>query len=302
MRVWLPSSSFLDSLKGFESDIQVVNASTGIPDSCEDVEFLVPPMFEIRSEIEALIPTMKSLKVIHSLSAGVEDLLPHVRQGVTLCNSTDAHHTSTAEMAVALTLASLRGIDHFSRQYDWPLRTQHIWQSLADTKVLIIGYGSVGTAIERRLDGFECEVIKVARHSRDGVYGVSELISLLPLCDVVIMCTPHTAETENLADKDFFTHMKQGALFVNVSRGPTANTNDLVEAVRTGHIRAALDVTEPEPLPLGHPLLTLPNVLLTPHVAGRSTALQSRLNNLICAQVKRYLTGEPLKNVITGLY
>ena len=102
--------------------------------------------------------------------------------------------------------------------------------------------------------------------------------------------------------ENFFSHMKQWALFVNVSRGPTADTHDLVDAVRSGHIRAALDVTEPEPLPLGHPLLTLPNVLLTPHVAGRSTALQSRLNNLICAQVKRYLTGEPLTNVITGLY
>ena len=302
MKVWLPSSSFLESLKGFEDEIQVVNSEKGIPDLIEDVEFLVPPMFEIRSEIEALIPKMKSLRVIHSLSAGVEDLLPHVRQGVKLCNSTDAHHTSTAEMAVALTLASLRGISHFSREYDWQLRTQQIWQSLADSKVLIIGYGSVGAAIERRLSGFECEVVRVARHAREGVYGVAELDQLLPLCDVVILCTPLTVETENLANKNFFAHMKQGALFVNVSRGPIANTNDLVDAIRTGHIRAALDVTEPEPLPSEHPLLNLPNVLLTPHVAGRSTALQSRLNDLICAQVKRYLTGEPLKNVISGLY
>jgi phosphoglycerate dehydrogenase-like enzyme len=302
MKVWLPSSSFLESLKGFEDEIQVVNSEKGIPDLIEDVEFLVPPMFEIRSEIEALIPKMKSLRVIHSLSAGVEDLLPHVRQGVKLCNSTDAHHTSTAEMAVALTLASLRGISHFSREYDWQLRTQQIWQSLADSKVLIIGYGSVGAAIERRLSGFECEVVRVARHAREGVYGVAELDQLLPLCDVVILCTPFTVETENLANKNFFAHMKQGALFVNVSRGPIANTNDLVDAIQTGHIRAALDVTEPEPLPSEHPLLNLPNVLLTPHVAGRSTALQSRLNDLICAQVKRYLTGEPLKNVISGLY
>ena len=302
MRVWLPSLTFLDSLKEFKDEIQIVNSETGIPDFIDDVEFLVPPMFEIRAEIEALIPKMKSLRVIHSLSAGVEDLLPHVRQGVKLCNSTDAHHTSTAEMAVALTLASLRGISHFSREYDWQLRTQQIWQSLADSKVLIIGYGSVGAAIERRLSGFECEVVRVARHAREGVYGVAELDQLLPLCDVVILCTPLTVETENLANKNFFAHMKQGALFVNVSRGPIANTNDLVDAIRTGHIRAALDVTEPEPLPSEHPLLNLPNVLLTPHVAGRSTALQSRLNDLICAQVKRYLTGEPLKNVISGLY
>ena len=302
MRVWLPSLTFLDSLKEFKDEIQIVYSETGIPDFIDDVEFLVPPMFEIRAEIEALIPKMKSLKVIHSLSAGVEDLLPHVREGVKLCNSTDAHHTSTAEMAVALTLASLRGLDHFSRDYDWSLRTQQVWQSLADTKVLIVGYGSVGAAIERRLSGFECEVIRVARQAREGIYGVTELFELLPTCDVVILCTPHTAETENLADKNFFAQMKQGALFVNVSRGPTANTNDLVDAIRVGHIRAALDVTEPEPLPSGHPLLTLPNVLITPHIAGRSTALQSRLNTLICAQVKRYLTGEPLKNVIDGLY
>lgn len=302
MKVWLPSDSFLESLKDFESEIQVVNSSTDIPESVQDVEFLVPPMFEIRREIETLIPKMHSLKVIHSLSAGVEELLPHVRQGVVLCNSSDAHHTSTAEMAVALTLASLRGIDHFSRNYDWPLRTARIWQSLADTKVLIIGYGSVGMAIERRLAGFECTVIKVARTARQGVFGVDELPNLLPECDVVILCTPHTIETEDLADKSFFAQMKQNALFVNVSRGPTANTNDLVDAIRSGHIRAALDVTDPEPLPAEHPLFTLPNVLITPHVAGRSTALQSRLNQLITAQVRRYLTGEPLKNIITGFY
>lgn len=302
MKVWLPSSSFLDSLAGFENEIQIVNASTGIPVSVDDVEFLVPPFFEIRREIELLIPKMKSLKVIHSLSAGVEDLLPHVRPGVTLCNSTDAHHTSTAEMAVALILASLREIDHFAKSYEWSSRTSHLQQSLADTKVMILGYGSVGMAIERRLSGFECEVIRVARHSREGVHGISEIFELLPLCEVVIMCTPLTPETVNLADKRFFAQMKSGALFVNVARGPTANTDDLMDAIKTGHIRAALDVTDPEPLPMDHPLLTLPNVLITPHVAGITTALQPRLNKLISAQVKRYLSGEPLKNIITGQY
>ncbi|MBI3428618.1 MAG: 2-hydroxyacid dehydrogenase [Actinobacteria bacterium] len=302
MKLWLPHDSQYYSLEKFARDIEIVNAATGIPHDLRDVEFIVPPMFDLRNEFRVLFSKMPSLKVIHSLSAGIEDLRTLVPKGVTLCNSTDAHHTSTAEMALALILASLRGIDEFARKYDWKVRTEKIWQSLADKRVLIIGYGSVGQAIDRRLSGFECEVVKVARHTRDDVHSTDELPALLPISDVVVIALPHTSETEGLADAKFFSLMRNGALFVNVSRGATANTVDLVAALSGGRISAALDVTDPEPLPNGHPLFSMKNVLITPHVAGRSTALEPRLTRLIKEQVKRYMAGQPLKNIITGDY
>lgn len=302
MKIWLPHDSQYYSLEKFANEIEIVNATTGIPDDLSDVEFIVPPMFELQNEFRVLFPKLPSLKVIHSLSAGIEDLRNLVPKGVTLCNATDAHHTSTAEMAVTLILASLRGIDEFARKYDWKVRTEKIWQSLADKKVLIVGYGSVGQAIERRLSGFECEVFRVARHAREGVHSMEKLPILLPLSDVVVITVPHTPETEKLANAKFFSLMRNGSLFVNVSRGATVNTEDLVAALRNGHINAALDVTDPEPLPDGHPLFSLGNVLITPHVAGRSTALEPRLTRLIKEQVARYMTGQPLKNVITGDY
>ena len=130
----------------------------------------------------------------------------------------------------------------------------------------------------------------------------AELPDLLPNSDVVIIAVPYTPDTEGLADAKFFSLMREGALFVNVSRGPIANTDDLVNAVRDGHISAALDVTDPEPLPDGHPLFSLRNVLITPHIAGRSSALEPRLTSVIKEQVERYMTGQPLKNLITGAY
>lgn len=166
--------------------------------------------------------------------------------------------------------------------------------------MLIVGYGSIGAAIERRLAGFEVEITRVARSARPGVRPVSEIAELLPRADVVVLATPLTPETDGLVNKDFLARMPDGALLVNVSRGRVVDTDALLAELSAGRLHAALDVAEPEPLPAGHPLWSAPNVLITPHVGALTAALAPRARRLLVDQVRRYAAGEPLANVVVG--
>jgi len=249
---------------------------------------------------------MPSLKVAQTLTAGVDDVRPLVPAGVTLCNARGVHDASTAELAVALVLASLRGIPDFVRDAGgWDGRRR---DALADRTVLIVGYGSVGAAVERRLAGFECEVLRVARTAREGsddvdaVHGMDELDDLLTAADVVILTVPMTEETRGLVDAAFLSRMPDGAVLVNVSRGPVVRTDALLAEVASGRLRAALDVTDPEPLPPEHPLWSCPNVLISPHVGGNTTAFLPRAMRLVAEQVRRHVEGRPLLNVIRDDY
>jgi phosphoglycerate dehydrogenase-like enzyme len=212
------------------------------------------------------------------------------------------HDASTAELAVALILASLRGLPDFVRsaqrgEWDGSRR-----DSLADRTVLIVGYGSVGRAVERRLAGFECEVRRVARTARDGVEPLDALPALLPLADVVVLTLPMTEETRGMVDATFLSRMHDGALLVNVARGPVVRTDALLSEVTSGRLRAALDVTDPEPLPPDSPLWSCPNVLVSPHVGGNTTAFLPRAVRLVADQLRRYVAGEELRNVINADY
>ncbi|MGZ4459556.1 MAG: NAD(P)-dependent oxidoreductase, partial [Nocardioidaceae bacterium] len=171
-----------------------------------------------------------------------------------------------------------------------------------DRRVLVVGHGAIGEAIERRLAGFETEVVRVARHARAGVHGVDELPALLPEADVVVLILPVTDETKGLVDAAFLRSMKDGALLVNVARGAIVDTDALVAALHEGRIRAALDVTDPEPLPAGHPLWRAPHLLLSPHVGGDSTAMEPRAHRLVFEQLRRFAAGEELANVVDGAY
>ena len=280
---------------------EVVDPTRDVPDSVTDVAFYVPP-YDMGPRIADTLPRMTSLQVIQTMTAGVDNVRGHVPPGVTLCNGRGIHDTSTAELTLALILASLRGLPRFVRQQDG-----HEWrggfeQSLADKRVLLVGYGAVGSAIEARLRPFECEVVPVARSARDGVHAITELPELLPAADVVVLIVPLTGETRGLVDAAFLDRMRDGALLVNVARGAVVVTDDLVAALESGRIRAALDVTDPEPLPAEHPLWTAPNVLVSPHVGGASSAMWPRAHRLVREQLERYAAGEPLANVMTGEY
>ncbi len=272
-----------------------------LPATLDEVAFYVLPYMRGAAVLDRA-GDMPKLQVVQTLTAGYEEFLPLLPEGATLCNAAGLHDTSTAELAVALTLASGRHLDTFARRQEtgtW----QQIWgRSLADQRVLIVGYGHIGQAIERRLQGFEvASITRVAHSARPGppeVHAVSELHELLSGADVVILIAPHTPETDRLIGAAELALMPEAALLVNVARGRLVDTVALVAELGTGRIRAALDVTDPEPLPPDHPLWHAPNVLISPHVGGASSAFGPRADRLIAAQLARFAGGEPLANVV----
>ncbi|MEV4424430.1 2-hydroxyacid dehydrogenase [Streptomyces sp. R-07] len=249
---------------------------------------------------------MTSLRVVQTLSAGIDHVTPGIgalRPGVALCNAKGVHEASTAELTLALILASLRGIPGFVRGQDAEEWRAGFYPALADKSVLIVGYGSIGSAIEDRLAPFECaRVARVARSARTTergpVHALTDLPALLPEADVVVLSTPLTPATTHLADAGFLGRMKDGALLVNVARGPVVDTTALLKEVESGRITAALDVTDPEPLPAGHPLWHAPGVLISPHVGGSTSAFMPRAKRLIAGQLRRFAAGEELANVL----
>jgi phosphoglycerate dehydrogenase-like enzyme len=250
----------------------------------------------------ALLPRLPALRTVQTLTAGTDDVLAHLPPGVAVCNAHGLHDASTAELAVALILASLRNIPEFVRNQAEGVWDQSFQPALADRTVLIVGYGSIGAALERRLIPFECDVLRVARTARQSgygpVHGLADLPALLPGADVVVLLTPLTEQTRGLADAAFLALMKQDALLVNVARGPVVDTAALLAELGSGRLRAALDVTDPEPLPAGHPLWTAPRTLITPHVGGPSSAFLPRALRLLRSQLLLAHAGKPLANTV----
>jgi phosphoglycerate dehydrogenase-like enzyme len=271
--------------------------SSELPADLSQVGFYVPAYMGSRNSLE-IVAHMPNLEVVQLLTVGFDAALEHVPDHVILCNAVGVHDASTAELAVALVLASLRGIDDFARampQGEWIHNRR---PSLADRRVGVIGAGGVGQAIANRLNAFEAEVTIVARSQRPGVIAISELPSLLPEVDVVILAIPLNASTTGLVDDSFLSQMRDGALLVNVARGGVVDTQALVQHTQQGRIRAALDVTDPEPLPPEHPLWRIPGVLISPHVGGDTSAFLPRARALVEKQISRWHRGEPLAHVV----
>ena len=303
VKAWLPwedPETFLGGLPaGFDVDFF---DGAERPASLAEVEFYVPGYMG-GDQVIQVVRDMPNLKVVQTQTAGFEQVVPHLAEGVTLCNARGVHDASTAELAVGLILASYRRLPRAVRnqaQEVWPSSYTELDDSLADRTVMILGYGSIGEALERRLTGFECEIIRVARRPREGVHPITDLPGLLPRADVVVVLTPATAETRGMVDAKFLAQLKDGALLVNVARGVVVDTDALLAELTMERISAALDVTHPEPLPAGHPLWSAPNVLINPHRGGASTAFEPRVARLVRAQLKRYANGEALINVVAG--
>lgn len=280
---------------------ETVDPTEDVPDSVEEVRFYVPP-YSVGPRVSEVMARMSRLEVVQTLTAGVDNVRAAVPEGVTLCNGRGIHDTSTAELALTLTLASLRGIPGFVRDHD-----RHAWAprwrpALADRRVLLVGYGAIGAAVEARLAPFEVDVVRVARSAREGVHPIEDLPGLLPDADVVILLVPLTDATRGLVDAAFLARMKDGALLVNLSRGAVVVTEDLVAALASARITAAIDVVDPEPLPPDSPLWEVPGLLVSPHVGGASSAMWPRAHRLVREQLTRYAAGEPLVNVMSGDY
>jgi phosphoglycerate dehydrogenase-like enzyme len=311
--MWVPSDWVADGLSGLGGvDLEVVAlgrdmGETGdigpvaVPASVTDVEFYVPSFFPSAASSRVL-GEMRSLRVVQALTAGVDWIRPHVPPSVALCNARGAHDASTAEWVVAAMLGALRAFPLFVTEQAAGRWAYQGTDQLATKNVLIVGYGAIGAAVEQRLAGFEVTVQRVARNPRPGVAGLAELPSLLPAADVVVLLVPFTAQTKGLADEAFLARMKDGALLVNAARGAVVDTAALVAEVASGRLRAALDVTDPEPLPPGHDLWSLPGAFITPHVAASTPVSRQRAARLVREQAEAFLQGEPLRNVISGAY
>ncbi|WP_287409625.1 2-hydroxyacid dehydrogenase [Oceanithermus sp.] len=264
-----------------------------------EAEFVVPT----RRRMAEALARMPRLRVVQTISAGVDWVLPHVPPGVTLADARGVHDVAVSEWVLTALLTSVKRVPElWERQqaaaWEGGLRPGELWGQT----VLILGYGSIGRAVEARLAPFGVRVLRVAHRPRLGVQTLEALAELLPRADAVVLLLPLTPATRGLVDADFLARMKPGALLVNAGRGALVDTAALLEALRSGRVRAALDVTDPEPLPADHPLWRAPGVWITPHLAGSSPRLRERGFALVRAQVARYLRGEPLFNVVREGY
>jgi phosphoglycerate dehydrogenase-like enzyme len=298
MAVLVPGDDGLADLVASRFPAAKVLTYGAIDGPLDDVSFYCLPYMGASAAVE-LVRSMPRLHVIQSLSSGVDDVIGHVPDGVTLCNGRGLHHEeSTAELAVGLVLAALRCLPQFVRQQSTGAWRHLRADSLDGKRVLILGHGAIGRAVEARLAPFGANMTRVSRTPRFGVQPLAALTGQAASADVLIVCLPLTDVTRGIVGAEVLAALHDGALLVNVSRGPVVDSAALRQEVSAGRLMAALDVTDPEPLPPDDGLWSLPNVLITPHVGGDTTAFVARAGEFLVAQVGRHLHGEPLMNVI----
>lgn len=280
-------------------EVIVWNGDGPAPDGV--VELWVPH-YAPRADVVDQGHQLQGLEVVQLQTAGYDGVAERLPAGTTLCNATGVHDDATAEHAVGLVLASLRGVPESVRQHGhWtPMPGR---RSLADSRVLVLGFGSIGRALAERLLPMKALVTAVATRERDDdlvgrVRSIGDLTALLPVQDVVVALVPLSDATRGLLGDEALSLLPDGALVVNVARGPVVDTDAVLR--HAGRLRFALDVTDPEPLPDGHPLWDAPDVLITPHVAGGTTAMLPRIGGLVRDQLRRMVSGEPLINVVNG--
>ncbi len=318
VRIGVDESLSEELLRDFPREAEIVRIPRS-PTGVVEVDFWILP-FQRRDAVETF-SHLRGVKVVQSMMAGVDWITPWLPKDVVLCDGQGIHDISASEWVLTAILSSLKRFPVYR-----DLQLQQVWngqaavsdgflneggaqvgqyrvlgEDLAGKTVLIVGYGSIGAAIEARLNPFGVEILRVARSAKSEpeVSSVSELHRLIPEADVIVIIVPLTEETRGMFGTAELGLMKRGALLVNAARGPVVVTDALVEALEAHRIRAALDVTDPEPLPEGHPLWLAPNCLITPHVGGSTPEFIHRAFRFGAAQVRRFIAGEPLENVVT---
>jgi phosphoglycerate dehydrogenase-like enzyme len=296
LQVSLPGTRLAAALGDVPERVRLLRWDMDGPAPAPRIDLVVVPYLPGYAHLRWLDGVTTSLVQSQYLGYdGVAEVLP---PGHRYANARGVHETSTAELALALLLAAQRGIPDFVRAAGVRVLEPSWYPSLADRRVLVLGQGGVGRAIAQRLAPFEVDLVRVARTARDGVHGVAELPGLLPSCEAVVIAVPLGGETERLVGADFLAALPDGAVVVNVARGRVADTAAILREARTGRLRFALDVTDPEPLPVDHELLRLPNVLISPHNGGMSSAMLPRVARVVRRQLDLLLSGADPENVV----
>lgn len=298
--VSVPTEELADALRPYPAGAEILVWAMDSPPPREAIDLVVPPYMSV----EKLMPRLADVRtrLVQSQSIGYEGVDEQLPPGHIFANASSVHEASTAELAVGLAIAAQRRLPTYVRAQDERRWAPEFSESLADRRVLLLGYGGVGKAVAARLAPFEVELTIVASRARfeDGmpVHGVERLMELLPEAEIVIVTLPGGESTHHILDAAALAALPDGALVVNVGRGPLIDTDALVAELERGRLRAALDVTDPEPLPADHSLWWAPGALIVPHVGGASSAMKPRTVKLIRTQIERMLAGEPPLNVV----
>lgn len=301
--VCLPDPNAVELLGSVPEGVEVIvwDGTGEKPANLAETVFWVPQV-EDSEDLENKFAALPNLEVVQLTSAGVEDIQSFVPDGVALCNARGVHGPSVAELVLTVVLASQRRLPYFldaQREARWDLVEA---DDLQDKRVVIVGAGDLAEQTAKRLRAFDAVPVLVGHTARDGVHATAELPDLLPDADIVVITVPLTPDTTGLVDAAFLAAMPDGALLVNVARGKVVDTDALLAELVSGRLRAALDVVEPEPLPADHPLWKAPNLIITPHAAGHIKAAGPRAFALVADQLRRYVAGEELRNVVKGAY
>jgi len=301
--VSVPSVQARADLGPLPEGVEVVVWDMSEPAPYEHIDIVVIPYMS-RGSIAASLESVQT-RLLQGQSIGYEGVAEALPPGRVFANAASVHETATSELALALTLAAQRRLPQFIRDAESSRWAPEWSPGLADRRVLLLGFGGVGKAVAARLAPFEVDIVRVASRARDEdgvhVHGVDELPNLLPDAQIVILTLPGGESTRHIINDAVLSALPDGALVVNVGRGSLIDPDALLDHARRGRIRAALDVTEPEPLPAGHPLWSTPGVLVVPHVGGLSAAMRPRISALVRRQIDRMLSGEaPLNVVIDG--
>jgi phosphoglycerate dehydrogenase-like enzyme len=318
LRVAYPATLPPELLRDFSEGVEMIPVSEKLDHDLE-IEVWIPDPYPSRAM--RAWPHLHGVRLVLSLLAGTEWIPPVVGPHVTICNAHGAHNVATAEWTIGAILAMLKYFPFYldiqrsgvwKRRFEAPAQYAQITgdarplyppvmlEDLSGKTVLLVGHGAIGKEIERMLAPFHVDLVRVARTARatPTVHPVTDLDALLPSADIIVLILPATAESRWLIDAPQLALMRQGALLVNAARGPVVNTDALVDALRAGKIRAALDVTDPEPLPEGHPLWSCPNLLITPHIGASSPNFAPNAMRTAAEELRRYMKGEPLHNVV----
>jgi phosphoglycerate dehydrogenase-like enzyme len=296
LTVSVPPGALRAALGALPDGVELVEWDLDGPAPRPHIDLVVRPNVRGLEPLEWL--STVTARLVQSPAIGFDGVARALPPGHVLANAAGVHEDSTAEQAVTLVLAAQRDVPYYVHTADegrWATRTS---PGLLGRTVLLLGVGGVGRAVEARLAPFGARLLRVGRTAREGVHGADELAELLPFADAVVVTVRLDESTVRLVDAGFLARMRDGALLVNVARGAVVDTDALVAETTTGRLRAALDVTEPEPLPPDHPLWRIPGVLVTPHAAGATSEAMPRMARLVRAQVDRMLAGEAPLNVV----